>query len=144
MVIPPSSRRGRLIAGQAAIVAVLIAIAWATLLQGGDSDTLSGIDAPGPSLDLDSRDVGDGKGKKGGAGDGRRGGSGNGQGQGGGGNGGSGGGASLADAGPAGLETGSGGPGTTPAGSQYSDTLSLLKDELGLGTSQSRQRLKRR
>jgi hypothetical protein len=166
MVIPPSSRRGRLIvaqkrlrrrltgrgrliAGQAAIVAVLIAIVWATLLQGGDSDTLSGIDAsvpPGQSLDLGSFDAGDGKGKPGGGGNGGAG-PGDGQGQGDG-NGGAGGGsgfaASLAGGGPADLETGPAGTGTTPAGSQYSDTLSLLKDQLGLSTSQSSKRARRR
>src|SRR5687768_17363093 len=89
MVIPPPSRRGRLIAaqerlrsrlsgrgsliaGQAAIVAVLIALAYGTFLQDDEPGPLSGIDAPGPQgqLDDDRKNGGDGAGGSPGAGGG--------------------------------------------------------------------------
>jgi hypothetical protein len=116
------SGRGPLIAGQAAIVAVLIAIVYFTFLQPDDGTTPSGIDAGPPNarnLDSDKKDGGGGG--NGGAG----------------GNGGGGGGALAGTA--AGtvaggsLASAGGAPGgTTPSGDQYFDSLALLKQQLGI------------
>jgi len=135
MAIPPSSRRGRLIAGQAAIVAVLIAIVYGTFLQDNEPGPLSGIDAPGPQaqLDDDRKHGGDGAGGDGGTGGGVGGGAGGGAG--GAGDGGAGG----AGSGPASL-AGT----TTPTDRQYSDTLSLLKEQLGTDVPPATGRAKRR
>jgi hypothetical protein len=117
------SGRHRLIAGQAAVVAVLIAIAWAIFLRGGDSGTLSGIDAPGgpQALETDGG-KGNGVGPGGGAG-------GNGGGAGGGGLGGGGGPSVGAPA--ASIVSTPGGGRTKPTDDQYGDVVTLLKQRLG-------------
>jgi hypothetical protein len=116
------SGRGRLIAGQAAIVAVLIAVVWATLLRGGDSGTLSGIDAPGGPQALET-DGGKGNGR----GSGGRNAGDAGQASGvSGGAGGPAGGAAVAT-----LDGTTGGATTSPTDEQYGDTVVLLKRRLG-------------
>jgi hypothetical protein len=139
MVSPPPGRlsgRGPLIAGQAAIVAVLIAIVYFTLLQPNDSNTPSGIEAGPPSARNDSdANGGDGVG-------GADRGDGSGGADTGGTQGGAGGapgvaGASLANA--------AGGSRPSPAGDQYFDSLAVLKQQLGIAaTLSTEKRLKRR
>jgi hypothetical protein len=146
------SGRGPVIAGQVAIVAVLIAIVYGSFLRPDDAITPSGIDAG--NRNAQNLETGGGGGDGGGAGTGSAGGAAGGtEGTAGGGAGGAGGtGGAGAGGGASGAGTGGGDtlasaidrPGNTPVGNQYSDTLTSLKHELGISAEGSPDRRKRR
>ena len=55
------SARAKLIAGQAGVVAILIAIAYFVFLKGDDPGSLSGIDAPGGDVQVEAPEPDTGK-----------------------------------------------------------------------------------